>query len=148
MGVQRMARRKALVKRLSAVETLGCTSVICTDKTGTLTQNAMTVREIRLGGRGGEEAGWGGGAGKGKTEGKALPDRPPRWREIPFDSRRKRMATIHREGDRWAVFVKGAPGEVLQRCTRMRAGGKDLPVTEEERRRISGGNDEMAHAGL
>jgi len=46
-----MARRKALVKRLSAVETLGCTSVICTDKTGTLTQNAMTVREIRLGGR-------------------------------------------------------------------------------------------------
>src|SRR5512143_2343216 len=51
MGVQRMARRKALVKRLSAVETLGCTSVICTDKTGTLTQNEMTVRVIRLAGR-------------------------------------------------------------------------------------------------
>lgn len=59
MGVQRMARRKALVKRLSAVETLGCTSVICTDKTGTLTQNAMTVREIRIGGRGIEATGTG-----------------------------------------------------------------------------------------
>ncbi|HAM33827.1 MAG TPA: ATPase [Deltaproteobacteria bacterium] len=206
MGVQRMARRKALVKRLSAVETLGCTSVICTDKTGTLTQNAMTVREIRLGGRRIEATGTGYGvegkllldgnpvdargdpdlaelltvaalcnnsrllpldgsaeyevlgdpteaalrvaAAKGKIDGEALSDRLPRWREIPFDSRRKRMATIHREGDRWAVFVKGAPGEVLQRCTRMRAGGKDLPVTEEERRRISGENDEMAHAGL
>src|SRR3989304_2787700 len=67
MGVQRMARRKGLVKRLSAVETLGCTSVICTDKTGTLTQNAMTVREIRLGGRRIEATGTGYG-----VEGKLL----------------------------------------------------------------------------
>ena len=51
MGVQRMARRHALIKRLSAVETLGCTSVICTDKTGTLTQNEMTVREFWVAGR-------------------------------------------------------------------------------------------------
>lgn len=206
MGVQRMARRKALVKRLSAVETLGCTSVICTDKTGTLTQNAMTVREIRLGGRRVEASGTGYGlegtllldgepvdargdpdlaelltvaalcnnsrllplegsteyevlgdpteaalrvvAAKGGIDREELSGRLPRWREIPFDSRRKRMSTIHREGDRWAVFVKGAPGEVLQRCARMRAGGRDLPVTEAERRRITRENDEMAHAGL
>ncbi|MEK6696353.1 MAG: cation-transporting P-type ATPase [Candidatus Deferrimicrobiota bacterium] len=206
MGVQRMARRKALVKRLSAVETLGCTSVICTDKTGTLTQNAMTVREIRLGGRRIEVTGTGYGpegkllldgnpveartdpalaelltvaalcnnarllpldgaagyevlgdpteaalrivAAKGGVAPEAASGRLPRWREIPFDSRRKRMATIHREGDRWAVFVKGAPGEVLQRCTRTRDGERELPLTEEERRRITLENDGMAHAGL
>jgi len=206
MGVQRMARRKAIVKRLSAVETLGCTSVICTDKTGTLTQNAMTVREIRLGGRRIEVTGTGYGpegkllldgnpveartdpalaellavaalcnnarllpldgaagyevlgdpteaalrvaAAKGGVDAEALSGRLPRWREVPFDSRRKRMTTIHREGDRWAVFVKGAPVEVLQRCTRTRDGERELPLTEEERRRITLENDGMAHAGL
>jgi len=206
MGVQRMARRKAIVKRLSAVETLGCTSVICTDKTGTLTQNAMTVREIRLGRRRIEVTGTGYGSGgellidgepvdsradpdlaelltvaalcnnsrllplgrsagyevlgdpteaalrvaaaKGGIDAEAASGRLPRWREVPFDSRRKRMATIHREGNRWAVFVKGAPGEVLQRCTRMRDGGLDLPFTEEDRRRIIAENDGMAHTGL
>jgi magnesium-transporting ATPase (P-type) len=206
MGVQRMARRKAIVKRLSAVETLGCTSVICTDKTGTLTQNAMTVREIRLGGRRIEVTGTGYGpegkllldgnpveartdpalaellavaalcnnarllpldgaagyevlgdpteaalrvaAAKGGVDAEALSGRLPRWREVPFDSRRKRMTTIHREGDRWAVFVKGAPVEVLQRCTRTRDGERERPLTEEERRRITLENDGMAHAGL
>ena len=206
MGVQRMARRKAIVKRLSAVETLGCTSVICTDKTGTLTQNAMTVREIRLGGRRIEVTGTGYGpegkllldgnpveartdpalaelltvaalcnnarllpldgaagyevlgdpteaalrvaAAKGGVDAEALSGRLPRWREVPFDSRRKRMTTIHREGDRWAVFVKGAPVEVLQSCTRTRDGERELPLTEEERRRITLENDGMAHAGL
>jgi magnesium-transporting ATPase (P-type) len=58
------------------------------------------------------------------------------------------MATIHREGNRWAVFVKGAPVEVLQRCTRTRDGERELPLTEEERRRITLENDGMAHAGL
>ncbi|HWS15567.1 MAG TPA: cation-transporting P-type ATPase, partial [Candidatus Methylomirabilis sp.] len=206
MGVQRMARRKALVKRLSAVETLGCTSVICTDKTGTLTQNAMTVREIRLGGRRIEATGTGYrpegtllldgkpidaredpdlaelltvaalcnnarllpldgsaeyevlgdpteaalrvAAAKGGIDGEAVSKRLPRSREVPFDSRRKRMATIHREGDRWAVFVKGAPGEVLQHCTRTRAGGTEIPLTVEERGRVARENDEMARAGL
>jgi magnesium-transporting ATPase (P-type) len=206
MGVQRMARRKALVKRLSAVETLGCTTVICTDKTGTLTQNAMTVREIRVGGRRIEVTGRGyspvgellrdgepfdiamdtdlpdlltaavlcnnarllpvGGspeyevlgdpteaalrvaAAKGGLDPEAASHRLPRWREIPFDSRRKRMATIHREGDRFAVFVKGAPTEVVNLCTRMREGGKEIPLSEGERRRISLENDEMAHSGM
>jgi magnesium-transporting ATPase (P-type) len=87
-------------------------------------------------------------AAKGGVDPEAASVRLPRWREVPFDSRRKRMATIHREGDRWAVFVKGAPVEVLQRCTRTRDGERELPLTEEERRRIALENDGMAHAGL
>ncbi len=172
MGVQRMARRKALVKRLSAVETLGCTSVICTDKTGTLTQNEMTVREIRLGGRRLGTAGVGyAPAGKIIEDGRSVdaadgdlrallaaaglcnnarlvpPDdrsrrwtvlgdpteaalrvaaakggvdlaaeasRFPRLREIPFDSRRKRMTTVHGGPGGRVAYVKGAPGEVLR----------------------------------
>ena len=206
MGVQRMARRKALVKRLSAVETLGCTSVICTDKTGTLTQNAMTVREIRIGGRRIEATGTGyspagrlmcegepldagtdpelaelltaaalcnnarllppDGSGrhevlgdpteaalrvaaaKGGVDAEAAEKRFPRRREIPFDSRRKRMATIHGDGGRWAVFVKGAPLEVLALCSRVRKAGTDLPLDVEDRRRIGEENDRMAQAGM
>ena len=58
------------------------------------------------------------------------------------------MATIHRDGERWAVFVKGAPVEVLHRCTRTQDGERELPLTEEERRRITLENDGMALAGL
>ncbi|GAB4239840.1 MAG: cation-transporting P-type ATPase [Deltaproteobacteria bacterium] len=206
MGVQRMARRKALVKRLSAVETLGCTSVICTDKTGTLTRNAMTVREILLPARRIEVTGTGYSpegsllleqrpvdagtdpdlaellsaaalcnnarllpaegsaefdllgdptegalkvaAVKGRMDPESLRARLPRSREIPFDSRRKRMATVHRDGDRWAVFVKGAPLEVLALCSRVREMGRELPLAEGDRRRIRAECDGMAQAGL
>jgi magnesium-transporting ATPase (P-type) len=207
MGVQRMARRKALVKRLSAVETLGCTSVICTDKTGTLTQNEMTVRDVWTPGgrlevtgtgydgagavlRGGicvtaaedrdleelltacalcnnarllppgeESAGWSALgdpteaalrvlASKGGVDAEAAAKRTPRRREIPFDSRRKRMATVHRDGDGWVVFAKGAPGELLGLCTRFRDGGRDLPLDEEAHRRAAEANDAMARSGL
>ena len=207
MGVQRMARRKALVKRLSAVETLGCTSVICTDKTGTLTQNEMTVREVWTpGGRhevtgagydamgsvlregrpvtagedpdlaellvagalcnnarllppGGGSSGWSALgdpteaalqvlAAKGGVDAEAAAAQAPRLREIPFDSRRKRMTTVHREGDVWTVFVKGAPVEVLRLCSRVREDGEDLPFPEEGRLRATEANDAMARSGL
>ena len=157
MGVQRMAARNALIKRLSAVETLGCTSVICTDKTGTLTQNEMTAREIWVAGRRLTVTGTGyalegrildEGRPQDAPEGSDLrallvsavlcnnarlvppdPERPrwsvlgdptegalrvlarkagldldleermhPRLRELPFESRRKRMSTLHRTG--------------------------------------------------
>ena len=207
MGVQRMARRNALVKRLSAVETLGCTSVICTDKTGTLTQNEMTAREVWTPGgrfevtgtgydgagavlRGGigvtaaedrdlaelltacalcnnarllppgeGSAGWSALgdpteaalrvlASKGGVDAEAAAKRTPRGREIPFDSRRKRMATVHRNGDGWVVFAKGAPGELLGLCTRVRDGGRDLPLDDEAHRRAAEANDAMARSGL
>ena len=207
MGVQRMARRKALVKRLSAVETLGCTSVICTDKTGTLTQNEMTVREVWTPGGPLEVTGTGydgpgtilrGGmaltaavdndlsellvasalcnnarllppgerpdgraalgdpteaalrvlAAKGGLDAEAAASRTPRRREFPFDSRRRRMATVHREGDGWVVFAKGAPGELLRRCATVRHGGRELPLEGETLRLAEEANDAMARAGL
>ncbi len=227
MGVQRMAGRNALIKRLSAVETLGCTSVICTDKTGTLTQNEMTVREIRLAGGGalsvtgtgyspegrirdasgasvsfpesaaGVDAGGGiegsvGGNARASgdlrklltaaglcnnsrllppdgersrwtvigdpTEGalrvlaqkagldlEAEERKTPRLRELPFDSRRKRMSTIHRAV---TVYVKGAPGEVLGLCTRVLADGTEQQMDESRRSRIMDANDAYARQGL
>ncbi len=209
MGVQRMARRKALVKRLSSVETLGCTTVICTDKTGTLTQNEMTVREIWIAGRRLTVTGVGYlPAGEildgdrpvpesdpGNADMRSLflasglcnnsrlvpPEAPsaswsvlgdpteaalrvaavkggldldieekssPRLRELPFDSRRKRMATVHKTRGLRIAYVKGAPSEVLSLCTRARKEGQDLPLAFEARAEIAAANDELARAGM
>ena len=209
MGVQRMARRNALVKRLSAVETLGCTTVICTDKTGTLTQNEMTVRELWVAGRrlsvtGVGYAPEGGILADGRpvsdsdavtadlrplliaaglcNNARLLPPDPavPRWsalgdpteaalrvtalkggvdlqaeekssprlREIPFDSRRKRMTTVHASGTVRTAHVKGAPGEVLAVCSRVLREGQEHPLSEEEKARIAQANDDFARGGL
>lgn len=208
MGVQRMARRNALIKRLSAVETLGCTSVICTDKTGTLTQNEMTAREIWLAGKrltvtgtgyspegqilhdgrvavvqegtdlrmllvcaglcnnarllppGGEHPRWT--VIGDPTEGalctlasKASLDleienkKTPRLRELPFESRRKRMSTIHRAGESSLVlFVKGAPKEVLSLCTRIVMSGIEEQLSGPLLEEIIEANDTYAGRGL
>ncbi len=208
MGVQRMARRNALVKRLSAVETLGCTTVICTDKTGTLTQNEMTVRELWVAGRrlsvtgvgyapdgailedgrsvlGSDaaadvrallvaaglcsnarlvppesaasrwsvigdptEAALRVAAVKGGVDLRAEETASPRLREIPFDSRRKRMSTIQSSAGGLTVYVKGAPGEVLGLCTRFLREGRECALAEEENAGIAGANDDLARAGL
>ncbi|MBI5015677.1 MAG: cation-transporting P-type ATPase [Deltaproteobacteria bacterium] len=207
MGVQRMARRNALVKKLSAVETLGCTSVICTDKTGTLTQNEMTVRELWLPGRTLDVEGVGyAPVGRICEQGTAVspgdgdlrlllgaaalcanarllapePETPrwtvvgdpteaallvaarkagidlehlartaPRVREIPFDSRRKRMTTIHRDPTGpLRACVKGAPREVLELCTRVRRDGGEIPMTAELRLSAAAATDDFARHGL
>lgn len=207
MAVQRMARRNALIKKLSSVETLGCCTVICTDKTGTLTQNEMTVRSLWVAGRNLTATGVGyapeghiheGGnpvdqqaagdlgrllvaaglcndsrlippdeinrtwtvlgdpteaalkvaAQKGGVDLAAEGVRLPRLREIPFESGRKRMSTVHREGDGRVAFVKGAPREVVALSSHIRLAGAVSPLTPDIREQILAANDDYARKGL
>lgn len=212
MAVQRMSKRHALVKKLSSVETLGSTSVICTDKTGTLTQNEMTVshlwlaeKEFQVTGVGYEpkgevlegsqkitadknadvklllsaaalcsnarllppgeenprytvlgdptEACLGVAAKKAGIDMAAIAAQMPRLRELPFESRRKRMTTIHQlekpiDGTNRIAYTKGAPKEVMKLSEWIRINGEVQPMTEEMRNRIMEANDKYALDGL
>jgi len=219
IGVQRMIRRNSIIRRLPAVETLGCATVICSDKTGTLTQNKMTVRRFFVGGVEGEVTGEGykprgefifssneiqntkevklfaktaalcnnavlkkdnvsiGGLFRGLTRGElarewsvtgdptegallVMAAKAGFWRErieteeyrvaeIPFDSDRKRMSVVYRDklgGQR--LYVKGAPDVVLELCTYCYKGGKRVPLTAYEKKRILEKNSELAGKAL
>ena len=205
VAVQRLATRGVLAKRLSSVETLGNISVICTDKSGTLTQNQMTVREIWTG-RNRIQVSGVGYEPKGNfnpspsspelrqdltalleasvccNNSRITPPTPaspawtslgdqtevamkvaamkfglnedelgmilPRVHEIPFDARRKRMATIHRTREGEIAFVKGAPREVLQLCNTLQVNGKIRPLDETLRAEILAATDDYARRAL
>ena len=175
LGVQRMVKRGAIVKKLPDVETLGCAGVICSDKTGTLTQNKMTVTQVWTP-RGGDRATVltvgslcsDAVLARDKSRRRAVGDPTeaavvdaalkdgldkdilerdwPRRGEVPFDSDRKRMSTVHRRPDGgFRVCVKGAPDVLLSLCRRLPGGA---PLTDSVRRDISARNADMAAQAL
>ena len=171
IGVTNMSKRNAVIRKLTAVETLGCAQVICSDKTGTLTQNRMTVVEHY----GEDEALLARAMAlcsdaevdeKGKATGEStecalveyafrlnlkkgdMEKDEPRVSEAPFDSMRKMMSTIHQTGKGVIQYTKGAPDEILKRCTHMLANGQAVAMTEDMKKKVLAENKRMADKAL